>query len=89
MEKQYKEQVAAGEPSSDLAFSYACHLIKSGFKNDIRKGIAMMESEGEREGGRKRGRVGERKRGREGGKKKEREGERDGRRKGEMGGGRK
>ena len=31
--------------SDDLKFSYSCHLIKSMYKNDIRKGIKLMESE--------------------------------------------
>ena len=45
VEKEYKQQVAAGSLSEDLKFSYSWHLIKSGYKNDIRKGISMMESE--------------------------------------------
>lgn len=44
MEKQYKQQVAEGGASDELKFSYAVYLIKSGFKNDIRKGIRLMES---------------------------------------------
>ena len=46
VEKEYKQQLAAGSLSEDLKFSYSWHLIKSGYKNDIRKGISMMESEG-------------------------------------------
>ena len=64
VEKEYERQVAAGELSGDLAFAYAYHLIKSGFKNDIRKGIAMMEREGEREKERETDRGRERERGR-------------------------
>ena len=45
VEKQYKQEVAEGGASDELKFSYAVYLIKSGFKNDIRKGIRLMESE--------------------------------------------
>ena len=44
VERQYKQQVAEGGASDELKFSYAMYLIKSGFKNDIRKGIGLMES---------------------------------------------
>ena len=45
VERQYKQQVADGGASDEVKFSYAVYLIKSGFKNDIRKGIRLMESE--------------------------------------------
>jgi fission 1 protein len=45
VEKEYKQHVAEGGASDELKFSYAWHLIKSSYKNDIRKGIRMMESE--------------------------------------------
>lgn len=45
MEKEYKQQVAEGRVSDELKFSYAWHLIKSSYKNDIRKGIRLMEGE--------------------------------------------
>ena len=45
VEKQYKQHVAEGGASDELRFSYAVYLIKSDLKNDIRKGIRLMESE--------------------------------------------
>lgn len=45
VEKEYKQQVAEGRVSDEVKFSYAWHLIKSGYKNDIRKGIRLMEGE--------------------------------------------
>ena len=45
VEKEYKQQVSEGRVSDEIKFSYAWHLIKSGYKNDIRKGIGLMEGE--------------------------------------------
>ena len=45
VERQYKQQVAEGGASDEVKFSYAVYLIKSGFKNDIRKGIRLMDGE--------------------------------------------
>ncbi|CAI8024244.1 Mitochondrial fission 1 protein [Geodia barretti] len=45
VEKQYKQHVAEGGASDELRFSYAVYLIKSDLKNDIRKGIRLMESD--------------------------------------------
>ena len=48
VERRYKQQLAEGGASEDVKFSYAIYLIKSGYKNDIRKGIKLMESESTR-----------------------------------------
>jgi hypothetical protein len=45
VERQYKQQVAEGGASDEVKFSYAVYLIKSGFKNDIRKGIRLMDGD--------------------------------------------
>ena len=44
-EKLYKESVAEQRLTEELKFTYSWHLIKSKYKNDIRKGIRLMEGE--------------------------------------------
>ena len=44
VEREYKQRVSEGGASAELKFSYSWHLIKSSYKNDIRKGIRLMES---------------------------------------------
>ena len=41
-EKEYERKVASGTADDDAKFKYAWHLVKCGYKSDIRKGISMM-----------------------------------------------
>ena len=43
VEKEYKKKQLEGSLNDNLKFSYAWHLIKSKYKNDVRKGIGLME----------------------------------------------
>ena len=56
-EDEYKQQLAENRVTDDVKFTYSWHLIKSQYKNDIKKGIRLMdgkswgeEGEGDREG---------------------------------------
>ena len=56
-EDEYKQQLAENRVTDDVKFTYSWHLIKSQYKNDIKKGIRLMdgkswgeEEEGDREG---------------------------------------
>ena len=69
-EDEYKQQLAENRVTDDVKFTYSWHLIKSQYKNDIKKGIRLMdgksggrrgevgrgevEGRGEEEGGRER-----------------------------------
>ena len=61
-EDEYKQQLAENRVTDDVKFTYSWHLIKSQYKNDIKKGIRLMDGksggeEGEgREGGWRDGR---------------------------------
>ena len=44
-EKEYERKVASGTADDDAKFKYAWHLVKCGYKSDIRKGISMMAGE--------------------------------------------
>ena len=56
-EDEYKQQLAENRVTDDVKFTYSWHLIKSQYKNDIKKGIRLMD--GKRGGGgRKVGRGG-------------------------------
>ena len=53
-EDEYKQQLAENRVTDDVKFTYSWHLIKSQYKNDIKKGIRLMDG---KSGGR-RGEVG-------------------------------
>ncbi len=42
-EQKYKQQLSEDQVTDDVKFTYAWHLVKSQYKNDIRKGIRLME----------------------------------------------
>ena len=63
-EDEYKQQLAENRVTDDVKFTYSWHLIKSQYKNDIKKGIRLMDGESGREDGESGGEEGE---GREGG----------------------
>ena len=57
-EDEYKQQLAENRVTDDVKFTYSWHLIKSQYKNDIKKGIRLMDGKsvgGEvgRDGGRR------------------------------------
>ncbi|KAL5488673.1 hypothetical protein EMCRGX_G017650 [Ephydatia muelleri] len=41
-EREYKQRLAANSMTEEVKFTYAWHLIKSQYKNDITKGIGLM-----------------------------------------------
>ena len=53
-EDEYKQQLAENRVTDDVKFTYSWHLIKSQYKNDIKKGIRLMDGKSGRggEGGR-------------------------------------
>ena len=57
-EDEYKQQLAENRVTDDVKFTYSWHLIKSQYKNDIKKGIRLMDgkSGGRGEGRERRGR---------------------------------
>ena len=42
-EDEYKQQLAENRVTDDVKFTYSWHLIKSQYKNDIKKGIRLMD----------------------------------------------
>ena len=42
-EREYRQSQAEERCTDEIKFTYAWHLIKSQYKNDIRKGIRLME----------------------------------------------
>ena len=59
-EDEYKQQLAENRVTDDVKFTYSWHLIKSQYKNDIKKGIRLMDGKsGGGEVGRDGGRRGE------------------------------
>lgn len=59
-EDEYKQQLAENRVTDDVKFTYSWHLIKSQYKNDIKKGIRLMDGKSGRGGGRGGRRGGER-----------------------------
>ena len=63
-EDEYKQQLAENRVTDDVKFTYSWHLIKSQYKNDIKKGIRLMDGKSGGEEGEGRG-GGRERRGRE------------------------
>ena len=55
-EDEYKQQLAENRVTDDVKFTYSWHLIKSQYKNDIKKGIRLMDGKSGGEEGEGRGR---------------------------------
>ena len=41
-EREYKKKIETGTLTDDLKFQYSWYLIKSRYKNDVKKGIKLM-----------------------------------------------
>ena len=58
-EDEYKQQLAENRVTNYVKFTYSWQLIKSQYKNDIKKGIRLVDGESGGEEGEGRGGEGE------------------------------